>query len=699
METISYIISVPLGALMNICYQFFKHYGLAIILFTISSKIILLPLSLWVHKNSIKIVRIQPELNRIKAKFFGVPDQINEETFALYKREKYNPFADIIPLFVQLFILIGLIGVIYHPLDNLLHFDPVLTESLIKVTAFLTGADPSSSSVQLAVVDAMKNPAFSEDFLAVLGMTPQLLAAVQNLNMDMFGLNLAQIPVVIGGVMFLVPMAAGIAALLMCLVQNRLHPLQAEQGTWGKLGTSAFSVGLSLILGAFVPAAVGFYWIWSNLFTIVQQFLLNAIIDPRKSIDYADLEESRRELAALKGTGEKKKMFAKNPFARREKEDYKRFFSVSNKHLVFYSEKSGFYKYFESVIEYLLSYSDIVIHYVTSDPNDTIFKKVDEQPRIKPYYIGERKLISLMMKMDADIVVMTMPDLNKFHIKRSYVRKDVEYVYIHHYPLSTHMIFRQGAFDHYDTIFCVGKFQAAEIRESEQLYNLPSKTLVESGYGVLEKLREYYLQLSPNVGGVKRVLIAPSWQPDNILDSCIDEVLRQLLDKDLEVYIRPHPEYVKRYQTKWIALMERYMRYAQQGLVFDTDFSSMDSIFISDIIVSDWSGIAYEFAFATLKPVVFIDTPMKVNNPEYQKFKMVPLEITLRDQIGIRFEPNHIEGIYDEICNLLDRQQFYRERIEDISQDVISHFGKSGEIAGSYIIKALQQKSLKKVKQ
>ena len=73
---------------------------------------------------------------------------------------------------------------------------------------------------------------------------------------------------------------------------------------------------------------------------------------------------------------------------------------------MFYSE-SGFYKYFKHIIDYLLSHSNVIIHYVTNDPNDAIFQLAEHQPRIKPYYIGLRKTITLMMKMDADMVVMT----------------------------------------------------------------------------------------------------------------------------------------------------------------------------------------------------------------------------------------------------------------------------------------------------
>lgn len=73
-------------------------------------------------------------------------------------------------------------------------------------------------------------------------------------------------------------------------------------------------------------------------------------------------------------SGPKKKWYERDPLAKREKADYKRFFKIVGKHIVFYSEGSGFYKYFQGAIEWLLAHSDADIHYVTNDPNDQVFK-------------------------------------------------------------------------------------------------------------------------------------------------------------------------------------------------------------------------------------------------------------------------------------------------------------------------------------
>ena len=66
------------------------------------------------------------------------------------------------------------------------------------------------------------------------------------------------------------------------------------------------------------------------------------------------------------------------------------------------------------------------MHYITCDPEDQIFALAEKENKIRAYYIGEKKLITLMMKMDADVVGMTMPDMENFHIKRRDVRKDIE---------------------------------------------------------------------------------------------------------------------------------------------------------------------------------------------------------------------------------------------------------------------------------
>lgn len=622
MNTIFELVAVPLRTLLSLCIDLCSNYVIAIVIFTLFTKVILFPVSLWVQKNSIKLVQLTPELNQLKLKYYGDKDTIAEETQALYKRVKYHPLVSTFPMFIQLILLVGVIGAVRGMLE---------------------------------------------------GET---------------GTMLVQIPAEVGGAALLMPVAAGGAALLLGLAQNHLNPLQREQGKAEQWMTNGFSIAISLLLGAFVPLGVGIYWICSNLFTILQQMILNTVIPPKKYIDYETLKKSREELSKISSLGGKRSKEEKH----REKADYKRFFSIANKHLVFYSERSGFYKYFENVIDYLLSHSNVTIHYITSDPKDAIFHRAAEQPRIKPYYIGERKLITLMMKMDADMVVMTMPDLENYHIKRSYVKKDVEYVFMFHGPLSMHMAMRNGCVDHFDTIFSVGPHTTAEVQRIEEIYHLPAKTIVECGYGLLENLRTEYLQYNQQAAEHKnrKILIAPSWQPGNIMEGAIKPMLDSLKDTPWEICVRPHPQYVRHFLVQIHDLEKQYSGYP--NILFQTDFSSNRTIFEADILISDWSGIAYEFAFATQKPVLFINTPMKVMNPEYTKLGMEPLEITLRNQVGISIDLDNLDQSKEIVQSLLAKESEYSDHIGMLREKYFYHFGHSGEMGAKYILRELTNK-------
>lgn len=680
-------ISKPFGIIMNFCYNLVSNYGIAIIFFTLITKIIMFPVSLWTHKNSLNLIKIQPQLNGIKAKYYGEKDKISDEQLKLYKEQHYHPLAGLIPMIVQLFLLMCVIQIIYNPLTNILSIGRAEVFQIISTVCDKTGFDISSNTVQLFAVREIQN-GFSISQIC----SKDTENAIKSLNMNFVGFDLSATPFSAGGKMYIVPVLAGLSALALCLFQNIKNPLQAEQSKVEQIGTNAVSIGISLILGGFVPAGIGFYWICSNLFTMLQQIILNTVMNPKKHIDYDALEKSKAELEKISSIGSTSSPKRGTELYKREKTAYKRFFSVENKHLVIYAENGGFYKYFDKIITYLLNNSNIIVHYITSDPNDNVFNLEKELKNLKAYFIGEKKMVTVFMKMDADIVLMTTPDLETYYYKRSYVKKDIEYIYTVHGPMSTHMVMNKGCLDHFDTIFCVGEFQIPEIRKQEEIYKLPQKELVVCGYGFLETLQEKYDNMPKQQNSIPKILIAPSWQEGNILDSCIENLLYELLQKGYNVVVRPHPEYKKRYPNKLDALVEKYKDYNGNDLTFELDFSCSDSIYNSDIVITDWSSTCFEFSYVTLKPCIFVDTPPKIYNKDYEEIGIEPLELTLRNIIGKRFEPNNFEGMSDTINDMLNNKDEYTDKIKNIRNKYVANYGKSGEVAGKYIINRLIQK-------
>ena len=603
--------------LIHACYLLCHNYWIALFLFTFLSKVILLPLSVWVQKNSIKTVKMQPEMNHIKAAYWGNQDMISEEQYKLFKKEKYSPFADLIPLFVQLALLMG-------------------------------------------VVEAVKK-----------------------------GTPLTAIPAQAHGATLIVPLLAALSAFIMCYVQNKINVLQVEQGAWNKYGTMAFSVALSLYLGFFVSIGVGIYWTYSNLLSVLQLVLLNIWINPRHYIDYEALEKSKEE---LKKTQEfmtaGKKEDKKNPYRKKELEDYKRFLKVPGKKVVFYSEKNGFYKYYKNIIEEIIRRTNIMVHYITSDPQDEVFQMEGEQ--FKPYYIGDKRLIVLMMKLETRIMVMTTPDLENFQLKRSYVKKDIEYIYVPHDVNSSNLTFHENALDHFDTIFASGFKNKEEIEEREQKFGLPAKRIVEWGSSVIDNMTVSYeaMEQEETAEGKdqKTILIAPSWQRDNIMDSCIEQMLDELVQMPYHIIVRPHPQYVRHFEEKLKALAQKY---AEKGVEVQMDFSSNKTVYTADLLVTDWSSIAFEYAFSTLKPVLFINTPMKVVNPNYKELTSVPVDIELRDKVGISLEENALDGLRPAVEKLLFDNQFSRDSLRRMKEQYIYNVGNSGKVGAEYIINRL----------
>ena len=555
------------SVILNWCNGLTGNFWWAIVVFTLITKIILLPVSVMVQRNSIKMVRMYPEMNRIKAKYFGNKDKISEEQYQLYKREHYHPMLDLIPTILQLIILMGVVRAI-----------------------------PGSEE---------RSPLY-------------------------------------------MPILAALSALIMCLAQNRSNVLQSEQSRINQWGTLIFSVALSLYLGFFVSKGVAFYWICSNLLATVQMYILNFCINPKKYIDYEALAQSREELEKVEKLSAVTKHKRPPELVKREKADYKRFLAFENKQIVFYSEKNGFYKYFRDVIETIQRRTDVIIHYISSDPDDEIFSLTSDT--FHTYYI-EEKLMVLMMRMDADIVVMTTPDLQKYYIKRSMVRDDVEYVYMDHGMNSVNLMLRKGALDAFDTVFCANANVADELRAQEKVYGLKEKNLVPYGYAMIDNMIRAYEKQPPVKNDPPVILIAPSWQEDNIMDSCIDGLLTALLPMQYRVIVRPHPQYVRHYPEKLQALQAKYASF--QNFTLQTDFSSNETVFNADVLVTDWSGTAYEYSFTTLKPCLFINTPMKVMNPDYRDIDVTPFDISIRNQIGIALEPGQIDQIAPAVHRLL----------------------------------------------
>ena len=355
--------------------------------------------------------------------------------------------------------------------------------------------------------------------------------------------------------------------------------------------------------------------------------------------------------------------------------------------LTFYSEGRNYWTYLEPLVTGVLSMSDVPVCYISSDEKDPGLKL--EDPQCMKFVIDEKHIRDWLFKnMETDILVMTMPDLHQYQVKRS--RHQVHYVYVQHSLVSLHMVYNKGAFDHFDTIFCAGPHHVKEVRAMEEKYNLRRKKLVRHGYGRLDViLRESrnYAEKRLRADSRRHILVAPSWGKKGMIESGIGEsVIGHLLRETYRVTFRPHPQTVKFAKHMVRSILERHEK--NPLFAHELDMENQDSLHDSDAMISDWSGVALEYLLALNKPVLYVDVPRKVNNEEYGRIVPEPLECRLRKT-----------GRSD----VLKVQQIHRvsEKIEDLLKQsmngkfehsqMVFNPGESGTFGASRLLEMLKE--------
>lgn len=363
--------------------------------------------------------------------------------------------------------------------------------------------------------------------------------------------------------------------------------------------------------------------------------------------------------------------------------------------IVFYSEGAGYWTYFEPVVESLRDEFGHSVIYVTSSLDDPIYQNAPEG--LSVFYIGSGTIRTLFFAtLDVDVLVMTMPDLQTFHIKRS--PYNVHYVYLNHSMVSTHMVYRPGAFDHFDSFMCVGPHHIEEIRAREKALSLKPKTLAKHGYGRLDQIiSTSTLGPLPRCNGHEgRVLIAPSWGEDSLIERHGSEPIIPLLQAGFHVVLRPHPQTLRLNRKVIDDIISECGDHPHFFL--DIDGDAHVTLSTSDMMISDWSGAALEFSLGLERPVIFVDVPRKVLDPNYTNLGIEPLEARIRKELGVVINPSELPNIAQYAQTLKRDAHKWQEAARRARERWVYNVGNSGR-AGATFLHSLIIESIDKEKQ
>lgn len=275
MSSLLSIISIPFGWVMRAIYGFVGNYGVALILFTLFTKIVLLPLAIKQKKSTIRMNAFQPMIQNIQKKYANNPTKQQEELARLQEEHGFSMTSGCLPMFIQLPIIIGLIDVIYKPLHHIIGISSDVCKALEPIAEGIVGT-LSSYSPQSGIIAAVKQA--PEAFAADLSAAE--IASIQNFNMSFLGLDLTATPSMkVFNVLLLIPIISG----AFMLVQNILTMKLSGQKMEGSTKMMPFiSVAMFVYFSFIMPAGVSIYWIFSSAFGIVQELVLRIFFDPEK---------------------------------------------------------------------------------------------------------------------------------------------------------------------------------------------------------------------------------------------------------------------------------------------------------------------------------------------------------------------------------------------------------------------------------
>ena len=296
------IFGTPLGVVMRFVFEAVQNYGLALLLFTILTRVIMIPVAIKQTKSQAKMAMLQPQMKEIQTKYAGNRNKINEETMALYSKVGYNPASGCLPMMIQMVILFGVIDVIFRPLTHILRLPSDIIEQAVAIAGPVEGGLMAGRSPELATLET-----FAENTAAFVNIGAEYVARMLNFlpQMEFMGINLMATPnvrMLLPGALFsdfnpivLIPILSGGTAVLLTLA-TMSQMAMPQMGGGNTMKTMMYMMPIFSVVIAFqMPAGVGIYWIYANLVGWAQVRVLNKFYNPKElaAKAAAELEEKK----------------------------------------------------------------------------------------------------------------------------------------------------------------------------------------------------------------------------------------------------------------------------------------------------------------------------------------------------------------------------------------------------------------------
>ena len=286
-----YILSGPLGYVMEWIYKLLPNYGWDIILFTLLINIVKIPLQLSQQKSMAKMSAFQPMLQEIQTKYKNKPEKQQEEMLKLQQDYGYKPTAGCVPMLLNFLVIFGVIGVVYNPLERIFH---ISAAALAAAGEALTAAGVSFTAItrdtniiaQVVAGNSGVIGCFSADQIATITEFSQ--------HMNFLGIDLTRIPQIGLSLDLVLPLLSVVTMFLSTHISMKASGQQMQ----GSMKVTMYLMPLMYLFFCFTyPLAFSLYYVISNIVMTVQTQVMRKIYDPekmRKEVE-AQIEEKKKQ--------------------------------------------------------------------------------------------------------------------------------------------------------------------------------------------------------------------------------------------------------------------------------------------------------------------------------------------------------------------------------------------------------------------
>lgn len=350
---------------------------------------------------------------------------------------------------------------------------------------------------------------------------------------------------------------------------------------------------------------------------------------------------------------------------------------------VIFSDDKRYWTVFEPICREMDKRGRDVV-YLAASADDPALK--NPYPHVKAECIGkDNKAFTRLNFLNASIVLSTTPGLDVYQWKRS---KEVQY-YVHiPHAASEITLYRMFGIDYYDAILLSGEYQACDIRNLEKLRGLPEKELYKIGIPYMDEMAARLQRVGPAPEHPRTVLLAPSWGKSALFSVYGGKIIDVLLQTGYHIIVRPHPQSFTSEKEMIEKLMKDYPESDQ--LEWNRDTDNFEVLRRSDILISDFSGVIFDFTLVYDKPVIYTDPKFDVSLYDAWWLKTPLWTTSALPRIGRELTAENMDDLKELIDSCLTDPR-YAEGRRRVKEETWEHCGDGAQRTVAYLLNKYEE--------